>query len=634
MSGSQVSSFYPVNQLLADNAQQITNYYAPRRNELLIQKGEQEISSNEMEVAARLAQGLLALPDEAAMAAAYPNAVAYGQGLGFLKNAPSVFPGKARLQQIASYGIPAEKQFERQQNIATNRALIGDGTGTGATTAAPGGGGGAAGTYEGAIGGHEGTGRNPRSTAYGTGQFLESTWLDFAAENPEMFPGMSQQQILAARSNPALGNTAINWLAQKNAQDLQGAGVTPSGQSLGISHYLGSGAAAKIMQAGDTEPVRNFVSDAAVRANPELANMTVGQMKARYAATPNPSFMTAGATPGGQTPAPYQTASLTPTPPPSGATPAAPAPPAATTTAQGATPAQQPPAAPLPDPNRFTPEQQQQLRAMVGRPTSEVTAVMNQFRDENRAAYNTAYQRQQDAEDRVLRLREDKRREAEARRAGLPVGYTLDDNGKAVRIDGLPPDPAVLEAQAKAGQLAKQQFDQENTLRDEFQKLTGDFRIVQTSYENIRSAAKANDGAGDMSLLYNYVRLLDPTSVVRESEFAAAAASGSFGERVQGAVQRVLSGARMPETLRESFIREGRNLYDNQLRSHNDIADKYETLAKRNGLEPDRVVTRFNRPQGDEVAIPPASLLKEGVVTEFANGQRWTLKGGQPAQVK
>jgi hypothetical protein len=34
--------------------------------------------------------------------------------------------------------------------------------------------------------------------------------------------------------------------------------------------------------------------------------------------------------------------------------------------------------------------------------------------------------------------------------------------------------------------------------------------------------------------------------------------------------------------------------------------------------------------------LPPAALsqLKEGVVTKFANGQQWTLKNGQPTQVK
>jgi hypothetical protein len=141
-------------------------------------------------------------------------------------------------------------------------------------------------------------------------------------------------------------------------------------------------------------------------------------------------------------------------------------------------------------------------------------------------------------------------------------------------------------------------FERENKLRDEFQKLTADFRVVQNSYENLTKTAEKPSGAGDMSLLYSYVRLLDPTSVVRESEFAAAAASGSFGERVQGAVNRILSGERMPDSLRQDFVREARNLYDTQLRNHNQIADTYTTLAKESGADPAKVVTRFDRPQG------------------------------------
>ena len=34
------------------------------------------------------------------------------------------------------------------------------------------------------------------------------------------------------------------------------------------------------------------------------------------------------------------------------------------------------------------------------------------------------------------------------------------------------------------------------------------------------------------------------------------------------------------------------------------------------------------------VQAPPASLLKEGVNTKFANGQVWSLRSGQPVQVQ
>jgi hypothetical protein len=39
-------------------------------------------------------------------------------------------------------------------------------------------------------------------------------------------------------------------------------------------------------------------------------------------------------------------------------------------------------------------------------------------------------------------------------------------------------------------------------------------------------------------------------------------------------------------------------------------------------------------PNTNNVQAPPASLLKEGVNTKFANGQIWSLRGGQPVQVQ
>jgi hypothetical protein len=181
-------------------------------------------------------------------------------------------------------------------------------------------------TYVGAIGGHEGTGQNPNSSAVGVGQFLDSTWMDFAKANPQYFTGMTPEQALAARKDPAfgakVGPVAIEWLAKQNADALTKAGVPPSGSVLGIAHYLGAGAAASIAKAPDSAMVSSFVPAAAVAANPELKTMTVGQMKARYANTPNPTFM-AGA-PAAPTPVGQNPGGKVQIPPPTAAAPGTP----------------------------------------------------------------------------------------------------------------------------------------------------------------------------------------------------------------------------------------------------------------------------------------------------------------------
>jgi len=135
MSGAQTSPFPNQNELMQANAQQLANYYAPERNRLFIEDAKQQIAGRETEMMARASQGLLGLGDEAKMAAAYPETVRYLQSQGYAKNAPLAFPGKAVLERMVSFGIPAEKQYEqagvRTAATAFTNSLTGN-TGTAA----------------------------------------------------------------------------------------------------------------------------------------------------------------------------------------------------------------------------------------------------------------------------------------------------------------------------------------------------------------------------------------------------------------------------------------------------------------------------------------------------------------------
>jgi hypothetical protein len=199
---------------------------------------------------------------------------------------------------------------------------------------------------------------------------------------------------------------------------------------------------------------------------------------------------------------------------------------------------------------------------------------------------------------------------------GAPEGpgrYRVNPDGTMTRQSAIPE----REAQAQAP------FAMANTLRDEYTNLTKDFRTVQTAYQNIQSSARAQNGAGDMSMLYSFVRMLDPTSVVRESEFAAAAAAGSYGERIQGAAQRILSGARLPDSLRQAFIDEARNLFDNQRRGYDRIGETFRGMATRNGLNPEDIVLPFSLPEEqrpDAVAVPTPPATAGAVIGGGAGG--------------
>lgn len=115
--------------------------------------------------------------------------------------------------------------------------------------------------------------KNPNSTATGRYQFLESTWNDLMTRHPEL--GLTAD----GRTDPTQQERAIRTFTQENASALgkKGVGVNPG--SLYAAHFLGAGGAGDVLTQQDTVPVASLVPPEVVKANPQLANMTVGQFK-------------------------------------------------------------------------------------------------------------------------------------------------------------------------------------------------------------------------------------------------------------------------------------------------------------------------------------------------------------------
>ncbi len=219
--------------------------------------------------------------------------------------------------------------------------------------------------------------------------------------------------------------------------------------------------------------------------------------------------------------------------------------------------------------------------------------------------------------------------------AGLPFVGPKAAATEAATLPYAGPRAAAVANAQQAAQGGQTTFTREGALRDDFTKLTTDFRTVQDAYNKIGEAAKTPTGAGDMSLLYSYVKLLDPGSVVRESEFATAAASGSLGERMQGYVNRVLSGERLPDTLRKEFLDQARGIYTAQKKGYDNLTSQYEALAKNYGVDPKNVTTRFDTP-GGLPATPelPTTGYTEGTILTGPKGEQKIMRGGKWVDLK
>jgi hypothetical protein len=135
----------------------------------------------------------------------------------------------------------------------------------------------------------------------------------------------------------------------------------------------------------------------------------------------------------------------------------------------------------------------------------------------------------------------------------------------------------------------------EQDLRKEFSGLPAnkDFSAQSQAFGRIIASTDNPSPAGDLALIFNYMKLLDPGSVVRESEFATAAASGSYGERIRAAVNKINTGERLSEEMRQDFLKRSEMLYNEAERGFDNLYGQYADRAKGYGMSPEAGLNDF-----------------------------------------
>lgn len=143
-------------------------------------------------------------------------------------------------------------------------------------------------------------------------------------------------------------------------------------------------------------------------------------------------------------------------------------------------------------------------------------------------------------------------------------------------------------------------------IRKEFSKLSADFIITRDAIGKVMQAANNPSAAGDLSLIFNFMKILDPNSVVRESEFATAQNAASLPGQLGAAAQRVVNGERMLDTQRNDFVDTANRLFGSQKASQIRLEESFREIATRNNIKnPDDVVVDFIGDFRDAGAVAP-----------------------------
>lgn len=132
-------------------------------------------------------------------------------------------------------------------------------------------------------------------------------------------------------------------------------------------------------------------------------------------------------------------------------------------------------------------------------------------------------------------------------------------------------------------------FTQEKQLRSEYTTEAKPFTDLRTNYQRIQGALQDQTGASDIALVYSFMKMLDPTSVVREGEFATAANAGGVDAKVISLYNSALNGQKLSPQVRQEFQRQADRQFEQQFSTYQQIQKKYAELAKKNGLDPGNV---------------------------------------------
>lgn len=134
----------------------------------------------------------------------------------------------------------------------------------------------------------------------------------------------------------------------------------------------------------------------------------------------------------------------------------------------------------------------------------------------------------------------------------------------------------------------KEVFNQSLKLKNDFdgQPEVKGFKEVQHAWDQISTALKSPSPANDLAAATKYMKLLDPGSVVRESELALAMSATGLWDKITNYHNMLMNGEKLNPAQRKDFHSAGQGLFDAARGRYDQTVSQYEDIAKRYELDP------------------------------------------------
>lgn len=195
--------------------------------------------------------------------------------------------------------------------------------------------------------------------------------------------------------------------------------------------------------------------------------------------------------------------------------------------------------------------------------------------------------------------------QVQAQQRDQEIGLKRDQFGLQANNEIIGPDGRVnqqllgaKQQVARAGASSVNISTGQKGLDNEF-KLRGEFKQepvykahqeMQAAYSQIQQALKQATPAGDLAGATKIMKLLDPNSVVRESELGMAIAATGLLDRVQNYASNIISGNKLTPKQRTEFQALADALMSESVKHYNSKRSEYERLGGEYGLNAPRAL--------------------------------------------
>lgn len=137
-------------------------------------------------------------------------------------------------------------------------------------------------------------------------------------------------------------------------------------------------------------------------------------------------------------------------------------------------------------------------------------------------------------------------------------------------------------------------------LRKEYTDLSSDYVTVRDAHSRI--GATSDTAAGDIALIFNYMKMLDPNSTVREGEFATAQNATGVSGYLVNLYNQAVQGTRLNPAQRADMRSQADRLFTAKQTQQSALIPQFTRIAQKAGLDPSDVLLDFS-PAGTEASL-------------------------------